>query len=116
MAIPTVNPSSTELGTNLIKFPSFYKANTKTMVPESKPSIGIAVIQYFAITGIKTTVIAPVGPLTCQFDPPKSAAMNPATIAVTMPFAALIPLVIPNPIASGNATIATVNPAKISLL
>ena len=63
------------------------------------------------MTGIKITVMAPVGPLTWNFEPPKSAAKKPAIIAVVRPAAALIPDVMPKPIASGKATIATVIPA-----
>ena len=42
--------------------------------------------------------------------------MNPAIMAVDIPAAALIPEVMPNPIASGSATIATVTPAIASLI
>jgi hypothetical protein len=57
------------------------------------------------------TVIAPVGPLTWNLEPPKRAAKKPAIIAVVNPAAADIPEVIPKPIARGKATIATVIPA-----
>ena len=35
-----------------------------TINPAIKPKTGIASIPFFAMTGISTTVIAPVGPLT----------------------------------------------------
>src|SRR5437868_3645105 len=38
-----------------------------------------------ATTGTSTTVIAPVGPDTCTFEPPNTAATTPATMAVTSP-------------------------------
>ena len=36
-------------------------------------------------SGTSTTVIAPVGPETCTFEPPKTAATRPATMAVMSP-------------------------------
>ena len=86
------------------------------MTPANNPKTGIAAAPYFVTTGIKTTVIAPVGPLTWYLDPPKRAAINPAIIAVVNPDAALNPEVIPKPIARGSATIATVRPAKKSVV
>ena len=67
-----------------------------------------------ATTGTSTTVIAPVGPLTWTWDPPKTPATMPATIAVTIPAFAPRPDVTPNASASGSATIATVIPARTS--
>jgi hypothetical protein len=67
-----------------------------------------------ATIGISTTVIAPVGPLTWKFDPPKNAATIPATIAVVTPTAGDTPVETANPSASGRATIATVTPATRS--
>ncbi|CAB4645418.1 unannotated protein [freshwater metagenome] len=64
MAIPTVNPCTTQSGTLLIKFPSLRKHIRITRAPAITPRAGIAAIPYEPITGISTTVIAPVGPLT----------------------------------------------------
>ena len=64
--------------------------------------------------GIRTTVIAPVGPLTWYLEPPNIAARKPAITAVVRPDAALIPEVAPNPSANGSATTATVTPATRS--
>ena len=113
-AIPTVKPSTTECGTRLIKFPSLNTASSNKPIPANTPKAGIAAGPNFAITGTKTTVIAPVGPLTWNLDPPKTAANKPATIAVDIPAAADIPAVIPKPIARGSATMATVVPAIMS--
>ena len=55
--------------------------------------------------------MAPVGPDTCRFEPPKTAATAPATTAVTSPASAPSPDVAPNAKANGSATIATVTPA-----
>ncbi|CAB4708954.1 unannotated protein [freshwater metagenome] len=64
--------------------------------------------------GTRTTVIAPVGPLTWNREPPKIAAKNPATIAVMRPAPALMPVVIPKARASGSATTPTAIPANKS--
>ena len=58
--------------------------------------------------------MAPVGPETCTFEPPKIAAMSPATIAVMRPASALSPELTPKPSASGSATMPTVTPATRS--
>ncbi len=67
-----------------------------------------------ATTGSRTTVIAPVGPETWRFDPPKTAATVPATTAVARPACAPRPDATPKASASGSATIATVMPATRS--
>jgi hypothetical protein len=58
--------------------------------------------------------MAPVGPETWTFDPPKIAARKPATIAVTSPCSAVSPELTPKPRASGRATMPTVTPARTS--
>ena len=64
--------------------------------------------------GTSTTAMAPVGPETCRFDPPKIPATSPATMAVVSPTAAPSPVVMPNASARGRATTPTVNPATTS--
>jgi len=61
--------------------------------------------------GTRTTVIAPVGPLTWTRLPPKMAATAPATIAVMRPAEAPMPELAPNPSARGRATSPTMSPA-----
>ncbi len=58
--------------------------------------------------------MAPVGPDTWTFEPPKMPATRPATMAVVSPAAAPNPVVIPNAKDSGNATTPTVTPATRS--
>ena len=87
-----------------------------TITPAITASNGTCWTPYWAITGSSTTVIAPVGPDTCRFDPPKTAATTPATIAVIRPAPAPIPEVTPNASASGSATTPTVTPAIRSRL
>lgn len=58
--------------------------------------------------------MAPVGPDTWTWDPPKTAATRPATTAVIRPAAAPTPELIPNANASGRATTPTVTPARMS--
>ena len=59
---------------------------------------------------------APVGPPICTLLPPSSEIMNPATIAVMMPFSGVTPEAIPNAMASGRATMPTMMPAMRSLM
>ena len=58
--------------------------------------------------------MAPVGPEICRWDPPKTAARKPATIAVMSPCSAVRPELTPNPSAKGRATMPTVAPARRS--
>jgi hypothetical protein len=60
------------------------------------------------------TMKAPVGPVTENLVPPSSEARNPAMTAVKMPACGVTPLAMANAIASGSATIPTVNPARTS--
>lgn len=57
---------------------------------------------WVATMGMSTTVIAPVGPLTCTLLPPKTAARIPATMAVVIPAAAPTPDATPKPSARGE--------------
>nr|UVY31560.1 MAG: hypothetical protein [Bacteriophage sp.] len=62
------------------------------------------------------TIKAPVGPPICTLLPPRNEMMNPATIAVIIPFSGLTPEAIPNAMARGNATIPTIIPAIRSVV
>ena len=59
---------------------------------------------------------APVGPPICTFDPPSSDTINPATMAVMIPFSGVTPDAIPNAIANGSATIPTMIPDNRSVV
>ena len=59
---------------------------------------------------------APVGPPICTLLPPSSEMMNPATMAVMMPFSGVTPEAIPKAMASGSATMPTMMPAMRSLM
>ena len=59
---------------------------------------------------------APVGPPICTLLPPSSEIMNPATIAVMIPFSGVTPDAIPKAMASGNATMPTMMPAMTSAM
>ena len=61
------------------------KRATRSTPPPSMPTISTPFAPYRWTTGISTTVIAPVGPDTWRFEPPKIAARPPATIAVINP-------------------------------
>lgn len=78
-------------------------------------SRGTVATPCVAITGSSTTVMAPVGPDTCRWLPPNTAATTPATMAVTSPAAAPTPEATPKPSANGRATTPTVTPASRSL-
>ena len=54
---------------------------------------------------------APVGPPICTLLPPSKEMMNPAMIAVIIPFSGDTPDAIPNAMAKGKATIPTMIPA-----
>ena len=57
---------------------------------------------------------APVGPPMATLVPPSAEMIKPAMTAVKMPASGLTPEAIANAIASGSATMPTVNPAKRS--
>ena len=59
---------------------------------------------------------APVGPPICTLLPPSSEMMNPATMAVMIPFSGVTPEAMPNAMASGRATMPTMTPAMRSLM
>ena len=59
---------------------------------------------------------APVGPPICTFEPPKAEIMNPATMAVMMPFSGDTPDAMPKAMASGRATMPTMTPAMRSAI
>src|SRR3954447_7026941 len=84
------------------------------MSPASRPTTSTALVPYVATIGTRTTVIAPVGPLTCTRLPPNTAATAPATIAVIRPALAPTPELTPTPRASGSATRPTIKPATTS--
>ena len=60
------------------------------------------------------TINAPVGPPICTLLPPKKEMMNPAMMAVMMPFSGDTPEAIPKAMASGKATMPTMIPAITS--
>ena len=62
------------------------------------------------------TMNAPVGPPICTLLPPKKEMINPATMAVMIPFSGVTPDAIPNAMAKGKATIPTMIPAIISVV
>ena len=57
---------------------------------------------------------APVGPPICTRLPPNADTMNPATMAVMMPFSGVTPDAMPKAIANGSATMPTMMPAMMS--
>jgi hypothetical protein len=57
---------------------------------------------WLATIGTRTTAMAPVGPEICRWDPPKTAARKPATMAVMRPCSAVSPELTPKPRASGQ--------------
>jgi hypothetical protein len=106
-----VNPSTTDAGTKAMYRPALAIASPIRMIPASIPTASTPCAPCVWTIGTSTTVIAPVGPETWRLDPPKAAAIAPAITAVVSPAAAPRPEEIPNPSASGSATIATVRPA-----
>ena len=113
-AIPSVKPSITGQGMNDTARPSRSRPAARTMIPARMLTTTTAPAPCDATMGTRTTTMAPVGPETWTFDPPKTAAMTPATIAVTRPASAVSPALTPKPSASGSATMPTVRPASRS--
>ena len=89
--MPMVNPSTTETGMNSTARPTAVSAMAMTRRPARMASSGTVATPCLAITGSSTTVMAPVGPDTCRWLPPNTAATTPATMAVTSPAAAPTP-------------------------
>ena len=114
IAIPSVKPSMTGHGMKVTARPKRNNPPASTMSPASRHTAARMPVPWSAITGPSTTTMAPVGPETCTFEPPKIAATNPATIAVTSPLSAPAPELTPKASASGNATIPTVTPDSTS--
>ncbi len=113
-AMPTVNPSTTGQGMNAMYRPSRAIAAMTSTTPAIIETTNTACGPYRATIGTRTTVIAPVGPETCTFEPPNTAATRPAMMAVIKPAVAPRPAVIPKASASGTATTPTVRPASTS--
>ena len=82
LAMPMVNPSTTGHGTNVTARPRPHSPGHHHPAGDD-PHQDTASTPKRDTIGTRTTVIAPVGPYTCTFDPPKTAATTPATIAVT---------------------------------
>lgn len=114
-AMPSVKPSTTGAGTYCMYRPAFSTARPTSITPAITPTVRTPAGPYRPTIGTRTTVMAPVGPDTCRFDPPNNAARAPATTAVARPASAPSPEETPKPRASGSATIATVSPASRSL-
>ena len=113
-AMPSVKPSITGHGMELTVRPSFSSPTSRTTSPAMIDTRAIAAAPCVATMGPRTTTMAPVGPETCTWDPPKTAATTPATIAVIRPASAPAPLLTPKARASGRATMPTVSPASRS--
>ena len=76
-AIPSVNPSITGQGMNETARPSRSSPAARTMIPAMRLTITTAPGPWDATMGTRTTTMAPVGPETWTFDPPKTAAITP---------------------------------------
>ena len=62
--MPSVKPSITDQGTESMNFPSRKRDIKIIKVPAIRPIKKSEASPYFATSGTRTTVIAPVGPLT----------------------------------------------------
>ena len=101
---------------NLVTAPSL---NTPNKI-RSTPAIRVATVNplmpYSWMIPQIITINAPVGPPICTLLPPNKEMINPATIAVLMPFSGETPEAIPNAIGSGSATIPTIIQAMRSAM
>jgi hypothetical protein len=112
--MPRVNPSMTGSGMNRTYLPAPARPITTRITPAMRPTTSTPSAPWVATIGTRTTVIAPVGPETCTWLPPNSAATTPATTAVTRPAVAPSPEAMPKARARGRATTPTVTPARTS--
>ena len=82
------------------------------------PAMSVAMVSplmpNFCMMPYMMMMNAPVGPPICTLLPPNTDMMNPATIAVMMPFSGDTPEAMPKAIASGSATMPTIMPAMMS--
>jgi hypothetical protein len=82
VAIPVVKPVVTGCGMNSMKAPSRATPITMSRMPARSPAVSSPESPNFEAMGARMTMNAAVGPLTWCFDPPLSAMMVPATMAV----------------------------------
>jgi hypothetical protein len=113
-AMPMVKPSITASGMIRISRPARRYPATIRITPAMKVALRSPPIPCSAITEKTTTMKAPVGPPICTRLPPMAEIRNPATTAVTRPWAGSAPEAMAMASDSGSATIATVIPARRS--
>lgn len=112
--MPRVNPSTTGQGMKPTALPRPVTPSNTTMIPAMMDSSATDWTPCAATSGARITAMAPVGPETWTWEPPKTAATSPAITAVTNPAAGPTPEDTPKARAKGKATIPTVRPAGIS--
>ena len=113
-AMPRVKPSITGQGMKVTARPSLSAPAAITTRPAIRLSTATTPTPWAATTGPSTTTMAPVGPETWMLEPPNTAAMTPATMAVIRPLSAPAPELTPKARASGSAMMPTVSPATMS--
>ena len=96
---------------NLNTAPIRQKPIIISIMPAMMVAIVSPVIPYWAIMPEITTMKAPVGPPIRKREPPNTAMMKPATIAVMRPCWGVTPDAMPKAIARGSAMIPTMMPA-----
>ena len=113
--IPDVNPRVTGSGMYSISRPKRNSAISTKIIPENNVAISRPLRPNCWVTGNKITTKAAVGPEILKRDPPVSAIIIPATMAVYKPCCGGTPLAMASAMESGIAIMPTVNPAIISL-
>ena len=82
VAMPAVKPVVTGCGMNSMSLPRRASPITSRITPAISPAVRRPPMPYSREMGARMTMNAAVGPVTWCFDPPSSATMKPATIAV----------------------------------
>lgn len=81
-AMPAVKPVVTGWGMNSMRLPRRSRPSAMRIRPAMRPVISSPPRPSWAWMGASSTMKAAVGPTTCSREPPKTAEMKPATMAV----------------------------------
>src|SRR3989344_6466564 len=109
--IPAVNPETIGNGINLINWPSLIIPKNTWITPARKPATNRPSNPYLLTEAKIITVIAPVGPVIENLEPPSKDPRIPAITAVYNPIIGGTPEAMAKAIAKGKATTAVINPA-----
>ena len=116
IAKPFTNPNITGCGTNRMNLPNLNKPIKICITPAKATAANTYSKPFDCIKAIKTITVAPAPPDTIPGLPPKTAVTKPIMKAAYNPTSGGKPANIANDNDSGIMVMATVNPAKTSVL